>query len=63
MYIHMLRILKSKYQQYTVKQEIFTSDLFTYFHCLTKNAKLNIALKLNMSPVTIAKCCKMLNLF
>ena len=29
---------------YTVKGEIFAGDLFCYFHYLTKNAKLNLAL-------------------
>ena len=27
------------------KTEIFAGDIFTYFYCLTENAKLNLALK------------------
>ena len=33
----------------TEKRKKFTCGLLSYFHCLTKNAKLNVALKLNMS--------------
>ena len=39
-----------------VKRKHFTCGLLSYFHCLTKNAKLNVALKLNMSYVTVAIC-------
>lgn len=44
----------------TVKREIFADCLFSYFHCVTKYAKLNLVLKLNMLQyyVTIVKCFK-----